>query len=98
MFVVSQAPEILEAKEYDGKADLWSIGCIFFEMLVGTCPFKGMNEADLLNNIRTKSLRIPGSIEIAKLSFDILGKVSNQLANATFLFYSLHITLSKFSY
>jgi hypothetical protein len=44
-------------------------------MLVGTCPFKGTNEADLLNNIRTLSLKIPSGIEVSKASIGILIKV-----------------------
>lgn len=63
-------------REYDAKADVWSLGCIFYEMLVGTCPFKGSNEADLLHNIKTKDLSIPKEVEISKLSVDLLAKVS----------------------
>ena len=46
------APEIVERKKYDAKADLWSIGTILFEMLTGTTPFTGYDKFDLLNNIR----------------------------------------------
>lgn len=67
------APEILEAREYDAKADIWSIGCIFYEMLAGHCPFSGVNETDLLNNIRTKELRVPS--DVSKVSVGILVKV-----------------------
>ena len=35
------APEIMKNKKYDYKSDLWSIGVIFYEMLIGTTPFKG---------------------------------------------------------
>jgi serine/threonine protein kinase len=27
------APEIFEMQEYDAKADIWSVGCVFYEML-----------------------------------------------------------------
>ena len=69
------APEILECKDYDGKADIWSVGCIFYEMLVGCSPFKGTNEADLLLNIKTKELSIPKEVILSKVSIDILKKV-----------------------
>ena len=78
------APEILEARDYDAKADIWSVGCIFYEMLVGTCPFKGTNEIDLLNNIRTKALKVPSDVEISKVSIDILSKVSRKTYYAIF--------------
>jgi hypothetical protein len=44
-------------------------------MLVGTCPFKGTNETDLLFNIRSQSLKLPGSISVSKGSISILAKV-----------------------
>lgn len=76
LIVCVQAPEILESRDYDGKADIWSVGCILYEMLVGVYPFKGMNEADLLNNIKTKELTIPKDVEVSKPSIDVLIKVS----------------------
>jgi hypothetical protein len=46
-------------------------------MLVGVCPFKGTNEADLLHNIRTLALKIPSTITVSKHSIGILSKVSD---------------------
>jgi serine/threonine protein kinase len=31
------APEILQFHKYDAKADLWSVGTILFELLMGEC-------------------------------------------------------------
>ncbi len=31
------APEILQFQKYDAKADLWSVGTILFELMVGEC-------------------------------------------------------------
>ena len=33
------APEILERKDYDSKVDIFSLGCLFFEMVYGKSPF-----------------------------------------------------------
>ncbi len=66
----------MESKDYDGKADIWSVGCIFYEMLVGVYPFKGTNELDLLSNIKTKQLMVPKEIGVSKPSIDVLIKVT----------------------
>eukprot|EP00930_Biecheleria_cincta_P018309 TRINITY_DN14305_c0_g1_i1.p1 TRINITY_DN14305_c0_g1~~TRINITY_DN14305_c0_g1_i1.p1 ORF type:complete len:644 (-),score=111.19 TRINITY_DN14305_c0_g1_i1:158-2089(-) len=45
------APEILRHEPYDGKADLWSVGAILYELLMGRTPFTGANPMQLLANI-----------------------------------------------
>lgn len=58
------APEVLNYQKYDAKADLWSVGTILFEMLVGAVPFTGQNQVQLLRNIQKTEFKIP--MEIAK--------------------------------
>jgi len=43
--------QVLMGKPYTAKCDIWSLGIILFEMIVGDAPWKGMNEKDLMNNI-----------------------------------------------
>ena len=59
------APEILQLRKYDAKADLWSVGTILYEMLCGMAPFTGNSQMDLLKNIQTKELRIPAGISVS---------------------------------
>ena len=35
------APEVLDGNKYDHTADVWSLGCVFYEMLTGFAPFTG---------------------------------------------------------
>lgn len=34
------APEVIRSMQYDGKADLWSIGTIMYQCLTGKAPFQ----------------------------------------------------------
>lgn len=43
--------QVLTGKPYTAKCDIWSLGIILFEMIVGDAPWKGVNEKDLTNNI-----------------------------------------------
>jgi len=57
------APEILQFHKYDAKADLWSVGTILFELLVGKPPYTGANHMQLLQNIqRGEGARLPSAI------------------------------------
>ena len=56
---LNMAPEILNGDSYDNKADIWSLGTVFYEMLFGKPPFVASNIIDLLKNIKNKPLEIP---------------------------------------
>lgn len=45
------APEILRYEKYNAKADLWSVGSVAYEMVVGKPPFKAVNHVELLRVI-----------------------------------------------
>ena len=45
------SPEIWQNKPYSYKSDLWSVGCIIYEMCCLRTPFKGKNFEELCQNI-----------------------------------------------
>ncbi|KAI9229515.1 MAG: kinase-like domain-containing protein, partial [Piptocephalis tieghemiana] len=45
------APEILRYEHYDAKADLWSVGTVSYELIVGRPPFRASNHVELLRRI-----------------------------------------------
>lgn len=52
------APEILRFEKYNAKADLWSVGAVLYEMIVGKAPFKASNHIELLKIIEKTQDRI----------------------------------------
>ena len=52
------APEILRYEKYDAKADLWSVGTVLYEMMVGRPPFRASNHVELLRKIERGEDRI----------------------------------------
>ena len=37
---------MLGSRKYDYSVDIWSLGCIFAELLLGNALFPGINEID----------------------------------------------------
>lgn len=46
------SPELLEGRGYGHEADLWSLGCIIYEMLAGESPFNTRSILHLMQLIR----------------------------------------------
>ena len=61
------APEILRYEKYDAKADLWSVGTVLYELMVGKPPFRASNHVDLLRKIEQTEdkIRFPESLVIS---------------------------------
>ena len=60
------APEIINKEKYSFKADIWSLGIIFFQLIYLEYPFKGKNEAQILASIlegNKKELKNPNSYD-----------------------------------
>lgn len=53
------APEVLSEQQYDSRSDLWSVGVMMFEMLVGHVPFSGNNIVHLKKVIDSNEAFLP---------------------------------------
>jgi Tol biopolymer transport system component len=45
------SPEQLEGREADARSDLWSFGCVLYEMATGKRAFEGRSQASLITSI-----------------------------------------------
>jgi NIMA (never in mitosis gene a)-related kinase len=45
------SPEIMNNKKYNSKTDIWSLGCILFELICLKLPFEGKSMKQLCQNI-----------------------------------------------
>lgn len=53
--VAYMAPEQINGQEADVRADIWSLGVVLHEMLVGQLPFRGENHWAVMNAILTQA-------------------------------------------
>lgn len=71
------APEVLNAKVcgYSFGCDIWSIGVIFYTMLIGKTPFETKNLKTTYNKIRTKDYAIPDEAKVTDDAKDLISKL-----------------------
>ncbi|NXN79828.1 STK36 kinase, partial [Bombycilla garrulus] len=63
------SPELLEEQPYDHTADLWSVGCILYELFVGTPPFYTNSIFQLVSLIIKDPVKFPMTMSPVFKSF-----------------------------
>ncbi|KGL77749.1 Serine/threonine-protein kinase 36, partial [Tinamus guttatus] len=63
------SPELVEERPYDHTADLWSVGCILYELFVGTPPFYTSSIFQLVSLIVKDPVKWPKDISPVFKSF-----------------------------
>ncbi|NXC02024.1 STK36 kinase, partial [Orthonyx spaldingii] len=63
------SPELVEERPYDHTADLWSVGCILYELFVGTPPFYTNNIFQLVSLIIKDPVKWPMTMSPVFKSF-----------------------------
>ncbi|CAG9768721.1 unnamed protein product [Ceutorhynchus assimilis] len=95
------APELIDELPYDYNADLWSLGCIIYELLMGTPPFCTNSILHLIKKIKSEQIKWPTFLSPDCISFlkGLLQKnpskrlTWNQILNHSFV--KGHILISK---
>ena len=54
---------------YDQKADIWSLGTICYEMLIGKCVFNADDLDDLVPKVENGTYNVPTSLSREVISF-----------------------------
>lgn len=54
------ALEVFTGKKQSPKADIWSLGVLFYEIMFGYAPFRGRNIEEIMDQV------LKGKIEFAK--------------------------------
>ena len=69
---------------YNEKVDIWSLGTLCYEMVVGCSPFRGTCLQDLYQNVKNGDYILPGSLSEEIVSFinKMLKQDENQRADA----------------
>lgn len=63
------APELIDELPYDHNADLWSLGCIIYELLVGAPPFCTSSILHLIRLIKHEQIQWPSFLSSICISF-----------------------------
>lgn len=67
------APEIMQGLTYDFRADIWSIGVVFYQMLYGKFPINARSPLGLLEKARNHDYSLE-SDEVSEDSKDFIRK------------------------
>lgn len=61
--ITTMAPEVMSRKAYGLKADIWSVGIIFFQMIYGIYPYDSVTALDMYRQIRNKKVLVKSTPE-----------------------------------
>ena len=71
---MNERNDLKNSEGYDKSADIWSLGALCYEMLIGHKVFNGRNNDDLLGKVEVGDYKIPTDLsnEAASFLFDML--------------------------
>lgn len=64
------SPEAYKKSEYSLASDVWGLGVIFYEMVIGGAPFRGMDYDTMVRRVHSRE--IFNSLQIGPVSRELL--------------------------
>lgn len=71
---ICMAPEVLHGKKYGFKADIWSLGVLCYELLIGIPPYVCYNSEEL-KELQKKPLTYANGHKISDLTVDFINRM-----------------------
>ncbi|KAF1786042.1 Aurora kinase [Phytophthora cactorum] len=59
------SPEMIRGEKYDESVDIWAVGIIMYELLVGKPPFEAPGQNETIELITEGQLRVPPMVSLA---------------------------------
>ncbi|XP_071378904.1 aurora kinase C-like [Centroberyx affinis] len=68
-------PEMIEGRTHDEKVDLWSLGVLCYEFLVGCPPFETKSHEDTYRKISRVEFSYPAAANVSAGARDLIGRL-----------------------
>jgi serine/threonine protein kinase len=59
------APELWNGSKQDEKVDIWSLGCLFYQLLTGFTPFESSNMMELQTKLQAGCYLFPNHVPVS---------------------------------
>ena len=66
------APEIVGSENYDFSVDIWSLGILLYELIMGHSPFRSQKDRNIVTNIKKHDLVFDKNKNISKECIDLI--------------------------
>lgn len=75
---IYMAPELQRHENYTEKADLWSLGIILYEMVIGMPPFIAKTRDELKKAIERGRIVVPPDVKLSPACLDLISGLLKQ--------------------
>ena len=74
-------PEMINRSKHDTSADIWSLGILAYEFLIGKPPFESTSQTKTFSRIKRGRIHFPNSLNISQNAKDFITRLLNKDAS-----------------